>query len=206
MAASTPEGSQDGGIYPNPGAGTSPRPGFDGASGPAFIPAMADDIIDIGRYLDRDAARGHTPATMALWGADGERSRFALPLWRIVHLAQSERGVIFWRATVGDSTPNPFVVIDLAEDPARLSIDGAALPACEDTTSATLHDLGPGGLLVCLGSRDGRAWSLLADGGRKREGVLEARRREDVLFLAGECAGLLFLRDFADQAGDPEGE
>jgi hypothetical protein len=34
--------------------------------------------------------------------------------------------------------------------------------------------------------------------------VLEARRREDVLFLAGECAGLLFLRDFADLAGDPE--
>jgi hypothetical protein len=165
---------------------------------------MTDNIIDIGRYLDRNDAESHAPATMALWGADGDRSRFALPLWRIVHLAQAERGAIFWRDTAGDRTPNPFVVIDLAQDPARLAVDGVALPTCDDATSATLHDLGPGGLLVCLGSRDGREWSLLADGGRKREGVLEARRREDVLFLAGECAGLLFLRDFADLAGEPD--
>ena len=165
---------------------------------------MSDKIIDIARYLDRDASRGHTPATMALWGADGDRSRFALPLWRIVHLAQAERGVIFWQGTDGDRVPSPFVVIDLAQDPARLSVDSAALPSCEDATSAMLHDLGSDGLLVCLGSRDGRAWCLLADGGRQRADVLEARRREDVLFLAGECAGLLFLRDFADLAGDPE--
>jgi hypothetical protein len=166
---------------------------------------MVDKIIDIAGYLDRDAGRGSTPATMALWGADGDRSRFALPLWRIVHLAQGERGVIFWRATAGDRlTPNPFVVIDLARDPARLAVDGAALLACEESSSATLHDLGARGLMVCLGARDGRSWCLLADGGRRREDVLEARRREDVLFLAGECAGLLFLRDFADLAGDPE--
>lgn len=165
---------------------------------------MADKIIDIGRYLDRDAARSHAPATMALWGADGDRSRFALPLWRIVHLAQADRGVIFWRDEEADRTPNPFVVIDLAQDPARLAVDGAALPNCEPTNAATLHDLGPRGLLVCLGSRDGRHWCLMADGGGAREGVLDARRREDVLFLAGECAGLLFLRDFADLAGDPE--
>lgn len=167
---------------------------------------MADKIIDIGRYLDREAGRGGTPATMALWGADGDRSRFALPLWRIVHLAQAERGVIFWRGTTGDPTPNPFVVIDLARDPARLGVDVGSLPGCDDGASADLHDLGRSGLLVCLGSRDGRAWSLLADCGREREDPLEARRREDVLFLAGECAGLLFLRDFADVVDDPEEE
>jgi hypothetical protein len=165
---------------------------------------MADEIIDIARYLDRDAGRRDAPATMALWGADGDRSRFALPLWRIVHLTQAERGVIFWRSVAGDTSAHAFVVIDLARDPARLGVDGLALPPCGDGTSAALHDLGPGGLLVCLGSRDGRSWCLLADGGREREGVLEARRREDVLFLAGECAGLLFLRDFADLADDPE--
>jgi hypothetical protein len=79
-----------------------------------------------------------------------------------------------------------------------------ALPRCDATASATLHDLGPGGLLVCLGSRDEREWCLLADGGVRREEALEPRRREDVLFLAGECAGLLFLRDFADLIDDPE--
>ncbi|HUF76027.1 MAG TPA: hypothetical protein VMM35_07100 [Longimicrobiales bacterium] len=167
---------------------------------------MSDKIIDIARYLDRDSGRSEAPATMALWGADGDRSRFALPLWRIVHLAQAERGVIFWRKASGDRTPSPFVVIDLARDPARLAVDGAALPPCEESASATLHDLGPAGLMVCLGSRDGRSWCLLADGGREREGTLEARRREDVLFLAGECAGLLFLRDFADLADGPASE
>ena len=167
---------------------------------------MSDKIIDIARYLDRDAGRGPAPVTMALWGADGDRSRFALPLWRIVHLAQAERGVIFWRGASGDRTPAPFVVVDLGRDPARLAVDAAALPPCEETTSATLHDLGPGGLLVCLGSRDGRSWCLLADGGEGRDSTLEARRREDVLFLAGECAGLLFLRDFADLADHPAPE
>lgn len=165
---------------------------------------MSDKIIDIARYLERDAARSDAPATMALWGADGDRSRFALPLWRIVHLAQAERGVIFWRGAAGNPAPTPFVVVDLARDPARLEVDGLALPPCQDGEPASLHDLGPGGLLVCLGARDGRSWCLLADGGRGRDGVLDARRREDVLFLAGECAGLLFLRDFADLADDSD--
>ena len=164
---------------------------------------MADKIIDIARYLDRDSGRGPAPVTMALWGADGDRSRFALPLWRIVHLGRADRGVIFWRSVSGDRTPSPFVVIDLARDPARLAVDAAALPSCEETASAALHDLGPAGLLVCLGARDGRSWCLLADGGEGRDGVLDAGRREDVLFLAGECAGLLFLRDFADLADAP---
>ncbi|MDH3228097.1 MAG: hypothetical protein OEM67_13555 [Thermoleophilia bacterium] len=192
------EGSQDGRIYRKGLARTRPV---------AFIAGiMSDKIIDIGHYLDRDAGRSGTPATMALWGADGDRSRFALPLWRIVHLAQAERGVIFWRNTTGDPTPSPFVVIDLAHDSARLNIDGEALPHCEHSESATLHDLGPAGLLVCLGARDGRAWCLLADGGQGRSSPLEAGRREDVLFLAGECAGLLFLRDFADLVDDPTEE
>jgi hypothetical protein len=167
---------------------------------------MADKIIDIARYLDREAGRSDAPATMALWGADGDRSRFALPLWRIVHLARAERGVIFWRSISGDPRPHAFVVIDLARDPARIAVDAEALPVCEENASAALHDLGPDGLLVCLGSRDGRAWCLLADGGSDREAALEARRREDVLFLAGECAGLLFLRDFADLVDDSEEE
>ncbi len=164
---------------------------------------MSDKIIDIARYLGREAGRGGTPATMALWGADGDRSRFALPLWRIVHLAQADRGVIFWRSASGDPTPQPFVVIDLARDPARLPVEVRGLPECDPSESATLHDLGGRGLLVCLGGRDGRTWYLLADGGGGRDADLEANRREDVLFLAGECAGLLFLRDFADLIDDP---
>ena len=165
---------------------------------------MSDKIIDIGRYLDRESRRSGTPATMALWGADGDRSRFALPLWRIVHLARAERGVIFWYGLSNDAVAHPFVVIDLARDPARMDVDRPKLPPCGDGTSAaTLHDLGAEGLLVCLGAKEGRGWCLLADGGHGRDVFLDPRNREDVLFLAGECAGLLFLRDFADFADDP---
>ena len=164
---------------------------------------MADEIIDISRYLERDAPKQPAPATMALWGADGERSRFALPLWRVVHVSQATRGVIFWAGTSGERTPHPFVVVDLAYDPVRLEVSGPGLEYCRQADSATLHDLGEDGLVVYLGSRDERAWFLIADGGSARHAQLEPHKREDVLFLAGECAGLLFLRDFADAADIP---
>ena len=65
---------------------------------------MAHEIIDITRYLNRDPESEVPAGTMALWGADGERSRFALPLWRVVQLAEAERGVILWRGSTGDRT------------------------------------------------------------------------------------------------------
>ena len=178
--------------------------GFDDGLAVGSIAPMADQIIDLTRYLDRDAEEEILPGTIALWGADGERSRFALPLWRVVHLAGAERGVILWRRTTGDRTPHPFVVIDLGRDPARIHLDGAWVARCEAQESATLHDLGADGILVYLGMRGERMWCLLAEGGDRRQGPLEPKRREDVLFMAGECAGLLFLRDFADTVEDDD--
>ena len=134
---------------------------------------------------------------MALWGADGERSRFALPLWRVVHVAQADRGVIFWRGGGQDAGPRPFIVLDVSHDPARLDVPPglADFPADE---SIQLFDRGAEGILLRLGKQDGRTWGLLADG-RPEGPALSAREREDILFLAGECAGLLFLRSFADE-------
>jgi hypothetical protein len=161
---------------------------------------MADDIIDLSSILecrgDSDAPAG----TMALWGADGERSRLALPLWRVVHLTGADRGLIFWRPTSVDRSPRPFIALHVASDPARLEIlDDVTV--CDDHTSGQLHNHGPQGLVVCLGARDGRVWALVADGGT-RHPPLSPRKREDILFLAGECAGLLFMRDFADEGGE----
>ena len=159
---------------------------------------MSDDIIDIGLFLERRSG-GQAPAgTMALWGADGERSRFALPLWRVVKIAGAERGVIFWQGTASDATPRPFVVLDIASDPARLDVapEGVDVGADESTQ---LFDRGAAGVLVRLGTKDDRMWWLLADG-RSGRPQLSARGREDILFLAGECAGLLFSRSFADEA------
>jgi len=161
---------------------------------------MSDDIINLTEFLERRAEARAPTGTMALWGAEGERSRFALPLWRVVHIVGAERGIIYWQNTSGDTRPRPFIVLDVARDPARLEISGAQV-AVGDDDSSLLVDRGEQGVVVRLGVKDERSWGLLADG-RKGAGELSARNREDILFLSGECAGLLFLRSFADEAED----
>jgi hypothetical protein len=160
---------------------------------------MADDIIDLGAFIEKRAGNRAPAGTMALWGAEGERSRFALPLWRVVHLAGGDRGVIFWRAMLGDTSPHPFVVLDVAQEPARLELSSDGADFGDEETQ--LFDRGGEGLLVRLGTKDDRVWGLLVDGGPGRA-QLSARNREDILFLAGECAGLLFLRAFADDVDE----
>ncbi len=169
---------------------------------------MANEIIDLTRFLKRDSTSDPPRGAMALWGADGERSRFALPLWRIIYLAQAERGLIVWRSTDGDRAPVPFVVLDLAHEPARTDLT-EELPQFGEDDEPALYERGSDGLVVYLGARGGRTWTLVVDGGDAPVAHLAARTREDILFLAGECAGLLFLRDLADDpvsssgAGDP---
>ena len=165
-----------------------------------FLGPMSDEIIDLTEYFRRgqneeEPSRG----AFALWGADGERSRFALPLWRTIYLAEGERGAIVWLGMSPDDVAHPFLVLDLARDPARLEVDQDAIPLPEDGEPPALHDFGPQGVTIFLGSRGDRNWHLVVDGGEKRSGELSAKKREDILFLAGECAGLLFLRDFADE-------
>ena len=178
-----------------------PGAAVDSGSESSFLGLMSDEIIDLTQYFNREQneeepARG----AFALWGADGERSRFVLPLWRIIYLAEGERGAIVWRDTSTDDVAHPFLVLDLARDPARLEVDQDAVPLSEDGDPPALHDFGTQGVTIFLGARGDRNWHLVVDGGEKRLGELSAKKREDILFLAGECAGLLFLRDFADEA------
>ena len=158
---------------------------------------MTDEIIDISRYLNREPASDLPRGSMALWGADGERSRFALPLWRIIHLAQAERGMIVSCEPGEHHAPEPFVVLDLGSDPARTQIDPEAMPRYGADEAPSLLDRESDGLAIFLGAGDGRVWALLVDGGDERAEPLSVTLREDVLFLAGECAGLLFLRELS---------
>ena len=162
---------------------------------------MSDGIIDLTQYLNRGEQESDeaSSTTFALWGADGERSRFALPLWRSIYLAGGDRGAIVWRDPVDRDSLRPFVVLDLAKDPPRTAFDGS-LVGYSEGEPPTLDEHGEHGLSILLGSREGRQWFMVID---KEEGTstqVRGRDREDILFLAGECAGLLFLRDFADDA------
>lgn len=168
---------------------------------------MSDGIIDLTAYMrDRPGDDDESPrGAFALWGAEGERSRFALPLWRTIYLAGGGRGGIVWTGP-DQSDPVPFVVLDLERDPPRKDFPAASLAPVSTAVAPTLEDGGAEqGLAVFLGSESDRRWYLLIRDGKPRD-ALRARDREDILFLAGECAGLLFLRDFAADAEDPEEE
>lgn len=165
---------------------------------------MSDEIIDISRYLKRDPARDLPRGSMALWGADGERSRFALPLWRIIHLAQAERGMIVSCEAGGHRTPEPFVVLDLGADPARTEVGPDAMPRYGADEAPALLDREADGLALFLGSGAGRLWALLVDGGGSRAAPLSPTLREDILFLAGECSGLLRLRELSGEGASVE--
>ncbi len=167
---------------------------------------MADEIIDLTRYIKREPASDLPRGSMTLWGADGERSRFALPLWRIIHLAQAERGLILYSPVDHPRTQTPFVALDLGSDPARTDVDSSQIPRFGPDEGPSLVDREGDGLVVFLGARDDEIWTLMVDGGGHRTDPLTALVREDILFLAGECAGLLFLRDLSlrEVAEEPE--
>ncbi len=48
-----------------------------------------DDVIDLTSYRDRNAVApeaGSDRANFSVFGGDGDRSRFALPVWRLIYL------------------------------------------------------------------------------------------------------------------------
>jgi hypothetical protein len=161
---------------------------------------MSEGIIDLTAYLRRKEADTGGTATFALWGADGERSRFALPLWRTIYLAGGERGGIVRTSTDEPGVLSPFVVLDLVEDPPRTDFDVDLVRELVGDEAPLVHDAGGNGLAVFLGFGGGSFWYLMVEG-REGEEVLGGQPREDVLFMAGECAGLLFLRELADEPG-----
>jgi hypothetical protein len=168
--------------------------------------SRVDDIINLGEYLRRREVAEKPPRTaFAVWGGEGERTRFALPLWRVVYLAGGARGGLVWVPS-GDERParlRPFVVLDLSEDPARTRFAPGLIHGIDRNEAPILRELGDEGLAIHLGEQDGRRWYLVVAETAERTSAVEGRVRDDLLFLAGECAGLLFFRGFANEATDP---
>jgi pimeloyl-ACP methyl ester carboxylesterase len=166
-----------------------------------------DDIIDLGEYLRRrDEAEKPPRTAFAVWGGDGERARFALPLWRVVYLAGGARGGLVWTPAAEEHPARlqPFVVLDLAEEPARTRFNPLLVHGLEKSPAPTMRMGGDSGVAVHLGEHDGRRWYLVVDETTAEKSALDGRARDDILFLAGECAGLLFFRGFSTEAGDTD--
>ena len=161
-----------------------------------------DDVIDLIQYRDRDSPiRDGDPsrAEFSVFGGEGHRSRFALPVWRAIYLVGGRRGSLVWVPQEGGADPKAEFVLDLGADPARTDCvlpDTGLSPSSEPPTVFDTAE----SVSVFLGTRDRKSWFLVLDD-YGPAGVVAGFSRGDLLFLAGECAGLLFFKELAE-AGD----
>jgi len=149
---------------------------------------MSEKVIDLAQWKETAAEREEPASTFTVWGEEGERTRLALPVWRAIYLLGGDRGGILELGEGGEV--EPFFVLDLASDPARLDFDGATLRRLGEREPPRV-EVAPGIGGVCLAQEEARTWLLLVTGEEVGGEALERRSREDLLFLAGECAGLL---------------
>jgi len=158
---------------------------------------MADDhIIDIRRYLGQSPGKQDEGA-FAVWGGGEERSRFALPLWRAIYLAGGDWGGIVSLSKEDDADgTRPLFILDLKQDPARIYSPTGSLHHLRGEDAPALAFSDDQELAVLLGEDDDRRWFLQILGVASRT-TLEGKGRENLLFLAGECAGLLFFHELA---------
>jgi len=156
---------------------------------------VADGIIDIERYLD-GGFDDRGMRVFAVWGGEGEQSRFALPVWRAICLTGGDWGGIVSLPKEGARDASPLFVLDVGQDPARTGRPVVVLGLLKDQAIASLAHTSEGDLAVLLGEDSKRRWFLQVAGGVP-EGALEDRERGVLLFLAGECSGLLFFRELA---------
>jgi len=161
---------------------------------------MDDKIIDLGDYR---AERSERTAFSVAGGGD-EASRLALPVWRAVYLLGGDRGGIVWTpARQRRDPPHSFFVLDLARDPARTEFEAGALTGMTERDPPAL-EVAAESVAVLLAGDQHRSWFMLVTGRRSGASEPSARTREDLLFLAGECAGLLIHRGLGGQEGSPE--
>lgn len=155
---------------------------------------MSDDgIIDLAAYLEaRDGDLDDDDAPLALRGMEGERRRFVLPLWRMAYLASAS-----WAGLVRETGPGrveAVLVLDTGQDPAR-ALPDAGLPELEEGDRPPSLRVAKGGeLVLALGpGPGGKRWMVVLAERPAEAEELDADTREDLLYVAGECAGLVEL-------------
>ena len=113
---------------------------------------MADDqVIDIRHYLAR-SFREKDLGVFAVWGGEGERSRFALPLWRAISVAGGDwGGIVSLSKLEPEGKASPLMVLDLKRDPARLEAPTGILQALGNRGAASLAFREDEGVAVVLG-------------------------------------------------------
>ncbi len=175
---------------------------------------MDRNIIDLQGYLaDRTSH-------FSVWGGEGAQARFALPLWRAAALAKVRRVGLLKRPQSDQEVPlgptlvkderaanldrerqiqatAPIFVLDLGSEEARIEFDASVLPS-EVQPPLVLEN--PDELVIALGDKGEFEWFLILDTPGDAVAPLDAMTREQLLFFAGECAGLLEHLGIAEDA------
>ena len=156
---------------------------------------MDEKVFDIDRYLS-GFPEGRAGKTFSVYGGDGLPARFALPVWRAITLLDGQRGgIVLLPPSEGD--PQPYFILDLVGEPARIDCSPEPLGALREREAPAIAFGQEGEVAVLLGGNQKGSWYLQVWGGRSAK-PLDGKDRETLLFLAGECAGLLFYREFTE--------
>ena len=144
----------------------------------------------------------------ALHRTDSERLKIVEHLAAVSRLLGSDRVATVWIDEYGPGLVHPHVVLDLAMDvprrrfaaePLRMAWnDGVPgkldVPDVDRGAAIPIHDAARSLCAVALGSDGAKAWFLVADGLNARL-PLDRETSGALMFLAGECAGVLLHRD-----------
>ena len=144
----------------------------------------------------------------ALHRTDGERFRVVHHLAEAARLLAADRVAAVWIDEYGPGVVHPDTVLDLLSDiprrrfaaePLRLAWnDGVPgkidLPDLGRSGLISIHDATRSLCAVALGSDGSRAWFLIVEGLGARL-PLDGETSGRLMFLAGECAGVLLHRD-----------
>ena len=159
---------------------------------------MTDDrVIDIRKYLT-DASEVRSPGTFSVLGGGGERSRFAMPVWRSIYLVGGDWGGIVTLPKGGNRTKQawPFFALDLRQDPARSEIPTHSLTGLLGKSVPSMATTKDGGLAISLGEDE--EYPVVSSGVGRSHGGAPGEGRQGSPSLPGRgVLGLLFFRKLA---------
>jgi tetratricopeptide (TPR) repeat protein len=171
------------------------------------------EILRLDAYRGRRDQRLRLAAS--LYRADASRSELLGHLARVATLLGADRAATVWIDEYGPGMVHPHVVLDLlsdrprrcfSADPLRKAWEGGVPGVFESHGTGWVRGEGSAWTVaVALGSDGTRSWFLIADAvspGRS----MSRGARDQLVFLAGECSGVVLHRDLDAMALAGAGE
>ncbi|MFQ5536059.1 MAG: tetratricopeptide repeat protein [Gemmatimonadota bacterium] len=169
------------------------------------------NVVRLDDYRDRRCQRSRL--AQCLQGAVREKRSLIQALAAVTEVMGADRAALVWIDEYGPGLVHPHVVLDLISDRPRRAFPvevfrkawEAGVPGLYETGTAAWGRLrgpdAPGwGMAVALGSDGTRAWFMVADAVGSRPS-LTPEQRGQVMFLAGECTGIVLHRDLDSGTG-----